>query len=81
MSDTASAGVLVRAKAALVLVRTTSLTCPYWLLMGRACPLMMTLVYKDSALIERLIEPTAKILDKIKPIRNLKAGKEKPWKK
>ena len=39
------------------------------------------LVYKDSALIERLIEPTAKILDKIKPIRNLKAGKEKPWKK
>lgn len=39
------------------------------------------LVYKDSTLIEKLIEPTVKILDRVKPIRNLKAGDEKPWKK
>jgi len=32
------------------------------------------LVYKNSALIEKFIEPTAKIIDRIKPIMNLKAN-------
>jgi RNA-splicing ligase RtcB len=37
--------------------------------------------YKDSDLIERLIEPTATILDRIKPIWNVKdTGKELSWK-
>ena len=30
-------------------------------------------VYKDSKIIEELIETTAKIIDRIKPIHNLKA--------
>jgi len=38
--------------------------------------------YKDSKIIEEAIEPTAKILDRIIPIHNMKdASEEKPWKK
>ena len=38
--------------------------------------------YKDSKIIEEAIEPTAKILDKIIPIHNMKdVSDEKPWKK
>jgi tRNA-splicing ligase RtcB (3'-phosphate/5'-hydroxy nucleic acid ligase) len=38
--------------------------------------------YKESTLIMELIEPTAKIIDVIKPIHNIKdKGEEKPWKK
>lgn len=37
--------------------------------------------YKDSKIIEQAIEPTAKILDRIIPIHNLKdTSEEKPWK-
>jgi len=38
--------------------------------------------YKDSEIIEQAIEPTAKILDRIIPIHNMKdVSDEKPWKK
>jgi len=38
--------------------------------------------YKDSNIIEKAIEPTAKILDRIIPIHNMKdVSDEKPWKK
>ena len=38
--------------------------------------------YKDSKIIEKAIEPTATILDRITPIHNMKdISEEKPWKK
>jgi RNA-splicing ligase RtcB len=38
--------------------------------------------YKDSKIIEKAIEPTATILDRIIPIHNMKdISEEKPWKK
>lgn len=38
--------------------------------------------YKDSKVIEKAIEPTAKILDRIIPIHNMKdVNDEKPWKR
>lgn len=37
--------------------------------------------YKDSKIIEEAIEPTAKILDKIIPIHNMKDIDERSWKK
>jgi hypothetical protein len=38
--------------------------------------------YKDSKMIEKAIEPTARILDRIKPIHNMKDKEdEKPWKR
>jgi len=40
------------------------------------------MTYKDADLIENLIEPTAKVLFKIKPVINLKASEEEPsWRK
>jgi len=40
------------------------------------------MAYKDSSIIEKAIEPTCKILDRIKPIHNLKdCSDEKPWMK
>jgi RNA-splicing ligase RtcB len=33
--------------------------------------------YKDAKMIEEAIEPTAKVLDRIKPILNMKAGKDR----
>ena len=32
--------------------------------------------YKDQTIIEEAIEPTAKIVNRVKPILNLKEGKE-----
>lgn len=40
------------------------------------------MAYKDSKIIEKAIEPTAKIIDRIKPIHNMKDSEDsKPWKK